>query len=122
MEILVDKLCNYYQMLPSFFDINQNAKFIEPYANINLNGFRTIYFDYKDYIIFLDKIISCFTNIKLKVKFQNYFFNKFLLENILPIFQYHNLKKFRTNLQYLITFLKLSKNNIIIINPLSYFY
>ena len=84
VEILVDKLCIYYQMLPSFFDINENAKSIEPYANINLNCFRTIYFDYKDYIIFLDKIISCFTNIKLKVKFQNYFFNKFLLENILP--------------------------------------
>ena len=121
VEILVDKLCIYYQMLPSFFDINENAKSIEPYANINLNCFRTIYFDYKDYIIFLDKIISCFTNIKLKVKFQNYFFNKFLLENILPILQSHNLKKFRTNLQYLITLLKFSKNNIIIINPLSYF-
>ena len=52
VEILVDKLCSYYQMLPSFFDINQNAKSLEPYANLDYNCFRIIYLDYKDYIIF----------------------------------------------------------------------
>ena len=121
VEILVDKLCNYFQMLPSSFDIDENAKSLEPNVNINLNCFKTIYFDYKDYIVFLDKIISCFTNIKLKMKFQNYFFNKFLLENILPNLQTHNIKKFRTNLQYIITLLNSSKNNKIIINLLAYF-
>ena len=121
VEILVDKLCNYYQMLPSFFDIDQNAKSLEPFANINHNCFRSIYFDYKDYIIFLDKLISCFTNIKMKIRFQNYFFNKFLLENILPSLQSHNLKIFRSNLQYLSTLLTFSKNSKIIINIISYF-
>ena len=121
VEILVDKLCNYYQMLPNSFDIDENAKSLEPYININLDCFKTIYFDYKDYIVFLDKIISCFTNIKLKMRFQNYFFNKFLLENILPNLQTHNLKKFRANLQYIITLLNSSKNNKIIINILAYF-
>ena len=121
VEILIDKLCNYYQMLPSHFDIDVNSKSLEPSANINLACFKTIYLNYKDYIIFLDKIISSFTNIKLKKKFENYFFNKFLLENILPNLKSYNLKKFRSNLQYILTLLKFSKNNKIIINPLSYF-
>ena len=121
VEIFVDKLCNYYQMLPSYFDIDQNGKSLEPYTNINLKCFKEIYLNYKDYIIFLHKIISSFTNIQLKKKFENYFFNKFLLENILPNLQSHNLKKFRSNLQYILTLLKYSQNNKIIINPISYF-
>ena len=121
IEIFVDKLCNYYQMLPSYFDIDKNGNSLEPSINININCFKAIYFNYKDYIIFLDKIIRSFTNIKLKKKFENYFFNKFLIENVLPNLQYHNLKKFRSTLQYLLTLLKYSKNNKTIINPISYF-
>ena len=121
IEIFVDKLCNYYQMLPSYFDIDKNGNSLEPSININLNCFKAIYFNYKDYIIFLDKIIRSFTNIQLKKKFENYFFNKFLIENVLPNLQYHNLKKFRSTLQYLLTLLKYSKNNKTIINPISYF-
>ena len=121
VEILIDKLCSYYQMLPSFFDINQNSKSLEPYANLNHNCFRSLYIDYKDYITFLDKIISCFTNIKIKMKFQNYFFNKFLIENALPNILSYNLKIFRSHLQYLTSLLKFSKNSKIIINILSYF-
>ena len=121
IEIFVDKLCNYYQMLPSYFDIDKNGNSLEPSVNINLNCFKAIYFNYKDYIIFLDKIIRSFTNIQLKKKFENYFFNKFLIENVLPNLQYHNLKKFRSTLQYLLTLLKYSKNNKTIINPISYF-
>ena len=121
VEIFVDKLCNFYQMLPSYFDIDKNGNSLEPSININLNCFKAIYFNYKDYIIFLDKIIRSFTNIQLKKKFENYFFNKFLIENVLPNLQYHNLKKFRSTLQYLLTLLKYSKNNKTIINPISYF-
>ena len=121
VEIFVDKLCNFYQMLPSYFDIDKNGNSLEPSVNINLNCFKAIYFNYKDYIIFLDKIIRSFTNIQLKKKFENYFFNKFLIENVLPNLQYHNLKKFRSTLQYLLTLLKYSKNNKTIINPISYF-
>ena len=69
----------------------------------------------------MDKIISCFTNVKLKIKFQNYFFEKFLIENILPNLKSYNLKKFRTNLQYISTLITFSKNNKIIIDVLSYF-
>ena len=123
IEILVDKLCTYYQMLPSYFDINENSNTLEPIINININQncFKSIYFDYKDYIIFLDKIINCFTDIRIKIKFQNYFFIKFLLENILPNLLSPSLKKFRSHLQYLATLLNISKNNSIIINTLSYF-
>ena len=44
VEIFVDKLCNYYQMLPSYFDIDKNGNSLEPSININLNCFKAIYF------------------------------------------------------------------------------
>ena len=125
VEILINKLCIYYQMLPSYFNIDKNSKSLEPAANItiSMNCFISIYFEYKDYIIFLNKIINCFTNEKIKNKIQNYFFNKFLVENVQPNLLTHNTKILRTHLQYLITLLNLSKNNAntIIINDISYF-
>lgn len=123
VEILINKLCNLYQMLPQYFDIDKDAKSLEPSININIsmNCLKSTYFEYKDYIIFLNKIINCFTNDKFKDKIENYFFNKFLLENVLPNLINHNVKIIRTHLQYLITFLNLSKNNTMIINAISYF-
>ena len=125
VEILINKLCIYYQMLPSYFSIDKNTKSLEPSVNINSNMscFSTIYFEYKDYIIFLNKIINCFTNEQIKNNFQNFFFNKFLIENVRPNLLTHNITILRTHLQYLITLLNLSKNNTntIIINALSYF-
>ena len=125
VEILINKLCIYYQMLPEYFLIDKNIKSLEPSVNMNINKscFLSIYFEYKDYIIFLNKIINCFTNEQIKNKIQNYFFNKFLIENVLPNLLTHNITILRTHLQYLITLLNLSKNNanIIIVNTLSYF-
>ena len=123
VEILINKLCNYYQMLPNYFDIDKNTKSLEPSVNINStkNSFISIYIDFKDYTIFLNKIINCFIDDKIKEKMQNYFFNKYLIENVMPNLLNHNIKILRTHLQYLITILKLSKNNTIIINTISYF-
>ena len=123
VEILINKLCNLYQMLPKYFDIDKDAKSLEPSININIsmNCLKSTYFEYKDYIIFFNKIINCFTNDKFKDKIENYFFNKFLLENVLPNLTNHNIKIIRTHLQYLITMLNLSKNNTMIINTISYF-
>ena len=105
VEILINKLCNYYQMLPSYFDIDINSKSLDPNLNLNtsMTSFKSIYFDYKDYIFFFNKIINCFSDAKIKSKIENYFFNKFLIENVLPNILNHNIKKIRSNLQYLIT-------------------
>ena len=123
VEILINKLCYYYKILPKSFDIDKDSKTLDPNLNISINNnnSKALYPKYKDYIIFLNKIINCFTDEKLKNKIKNYFFNKFLVENVMPNLLKENIKIIRTNLQYLITLLNLSKNNAIIINAISYF-
>ena len=123
VEILINKLCYYYKILPKSFDIDKNSKTLDPNLNISINNnnSKALYPKYKDYIIFLNKIINCFTDEKIKNKIKNYFFNKFLVENVMPNLLKENIKIIRTNLQYLITLLNLSKNNAIIINAISYF-
>ena len=123
VEILINKLCYYYRSLPKSFDIDKNSKTLDPNVNISINNnnSKALYPKYKDYIIFLNKIINCFTDEKIKNKIKNYFFNKFLVENVMPNLLKENIKIIRTNLQYLITLLNLSKNNVIIINAVSYF-
>ena len=119
IEFLINKLCYHYKNLPICFDIDINAKSLKPSANIKKSSLVK-YFEYKDYIIFLDKIINCLTDEKIKEKMQNYFFNKFLIENVLPNLIDQNVKILRTHLQYLIILLNISKNSLII-NALSYF-
>ena len=123
VEILINKLCYYYKILPKSFDIDKNSKTLDPNLNISINNnnSKALYPKYKDYIIFLNKIINCFTDEKIKNKIKNHFFNKFLVENVMPNLLKENIKIIRTNLQYLITLLNLSKNNAIIINAISYF-
>ena len=123
VEILINKLCYYYKILPKSFDIDKDSKTLDPNLNISINNnnSKALYPKYKDYIIFLNKIINCFTDEKIKNKIKNYFFNKFLVENVMPNLLKENIKIIRTNLQYLITLLNLSKNNAIIINAISYF-
>ena len=123
VEILINKLCYYYKILPKSFDIDKDSKTLDPNLNISINNnnSKALYPKYKDYIIFLNKIINCFTDEKIKNKIKNYFFNKFLVENVMPNLLKENIKIIRTNLQYLITLLNLSKNNAIIINTISYF-
>ena len=120
VEFLINKLCNHYKFLPSYFDIDINSKSLKPSVNMSKSSLSK-YLEYKDYIIFLDKIINCLTDEKIKEKIQNYFFNKFLIENVLPNLLDNNIQKLRTHLQYLIILLNISKNNVIIINTLSYF-
>ena len=81
VEILINKLCNFYQMLPTKFDFESCTRTLEAACNIHLN-FRVLcplYFEFTDYITFLNKITNCVTNETIKTKLKKYFFNQFLL-------------------------------------------
>ena len=52
VEVLINKLCNYYQMLPEYFDFEKTTGSLEIGCNLHFN-FESLcpkYFDYVDYI------------------------------------------------------------------------
>ena len=113
VEILVNKLCNYYQMLPTSFDFESATRTLEAGCNIHLNFhvLCPLYFEFTDYATFLNKITNCFTNENIKKKLKHYFFNKFLIKNVQPYLLSDNPKVSRTHFQYLVSFLHISKNS-----------
>ena len=113
VEILVNKLCNYYQMLPTSFDFESATRTLEAGCNIHLNFhvLCPLYFEFTDYATFLNKITNCFTNENIKKKLKHYFFNKFLIKNVQPYLLSDDPKVSRTHFQYLVSFLHISKNS-----------
>ena len=113
VEILVNKLCNYYQMLPTSFDFESATRTLEAGCNIHLNFhvLCPLYFEFTDYATFLNKITNCFTNENIKKKLKHYFFNKFLIKNVQPFLLSTDPKVSRTHFQYLVSFLHISKNS-----------
>jgi len=113
VEILVNKLCNYYQMLPTSFDFESATRTLEAGCNIHLNFhvLCPLYFEFTDYATFLNKITNCFTNENIKTKLKHYFFNKFLIKNVQPFLLSSDPKVSRTHFQYLVSFLHISKNS-----------
>ena len=113
VEILVNKLCNYYQMLPTSFDFEASTRTLEVGCNIHLNFhvLCPLYFEFTDYTTFLNKITNCFTKENIKQKLKHYFFNQFLIKNVQPLLLSSDLKISRTHFQYLVSFLHIIKNS-----------
>ena len=113
VEILVNKLCNYYQMLPTSFDFESATRTLEAGCNIHLNFhvLCPLYFEFTDYATFLNKITNCFTDGSVKKKLKHYFFNKFLIKNVQPYLLSDDPKVSRTHFQYLVSFLHIAKNS-----------
>ena len=113
VEILVNKLCNYYQMLPTSFDFEASTRTLEVGCNIHLNFhvLCPLYFEFTDYTTFLNKITNCFTKENIKQKLKHYFFNQFLIKNVQPLLLFSDLKISRTHFQYLVSFLHIIKNS-----------
>ena len=113
VEILVNKLCNYYQMLPTSFDFESATRTLEVGCNIHLNFhvLCPLYFEFTDYTTFLNKITNCYTKESVKRKLKHYFFNQFLIKNVQPFLLSENAKVSRTHFQYLVSFLHIIKNS-----------
>ena len=113
VELLIDKLCNYYQMLPSSFDLVDDSPTLEIGCNMNLTFqcLLDVYFDFKSYFVFLNKIANCLRSNNLKNKFRVYLFNKFYLKNVQSKLLSYNQKVSRTNFQYLISILRDATNS-----------
>ena len=122
IEVLVNKLCSYYQMLPASFDLVPNCPTFE--AGINMNkSFHClvdVYFDFKDYMFFLNKVCNSLRSHTLKDRFKYYFFNKFYINNVQSKILSYDQKVSRTNFQYIISILH-DVNNSEIIDVTSYF-
>ena len=112
VEILVNKLCNYYQMLPTSFDFESSTRTLEAGCNIHLNFhvLCPLYFEFTDYTTFLNKITDCFTNENIKQKLKHYFFNQYLIKNVQPLLLSDDPKVSRTHFQYMVSFLHIIKN------------
>ena len=112
VEILVNKLCNYYQMLPTSFDFESSTRTLEAGCNIHLNFhvLCPLYFEFTDYTTFLNKITNCFTNENIKQKLKHYFFNQYLIKNVQPLLLSDDPKVSRTHFQYMVSFLHIIKN------------
>ena len=115
VEVLVIKLCNLYEMLPNYFELNKNANTLE----VSINMIKTFpivrkeFYFLTDYVRFLCKIVNCIVSRDLKNRFKHFFFNRFLIKMIQPkLLDKPNIS--RSHFQYLISILKYSNNDEII--------
>ena len=124
VELLVNKLCNYYQMLPTSFDFEEATRTLEAGCNIHLNFhvLTPLYFEYSDYITFLNKITNCFTSEGIRTKFKHYFFNKFLIQNVQQYLLSDDPKISRSHFQYIVTLLRISKNAIMVDSVINFLF
>lgn len=115
-EILVEKLCGYYQMIPSYFEFAEKLATLEVAYNIKKTFpvLSYMYLEFRDYIYFFNKVCNTFRSFKLIETMKVIFFNNFLIDqcqaNLLSI----DLKIKRSHLQYLIFILKSIKHNDIV--------
>ena len=123
VEILINKLCNYYQMLPDSFEFEKTTGTLEIGCNLHFN-FQSLcpkYFDFVDYISFLNKISNCLSG-NIKKKFKYYFFNKFLVNNVQPYILSSNIKISRTHFQYIVTIIYFAKSELIVDNVIYFLF
>ena len=115
VEVLVIKLCNLYEVLPNYFELNRETETLEVSINMKRSfGVMTKdYFSMVDYVRFLCKIVNCIVSRDLKNQFKHFFFNRFLIKMIQPkLLDKPNIS--RSHFQYLISILKYSNNDEII--------
>ena len=115
VEVLVIKLCNLYEVLPNYFELNRETETLE--VSINMKRSFSVmtkdYFSMVDYVRFLCKIVNCIVSRDLKNQFKHFFFNRFLIKIVQPkLLDKPNIS--RSHFQYLISILKYSNNDEII--------
>lgn len=117
-EILIEKLCNYYSMLPEYFDLSDEL--VNYTIEVAPNMKRTFpvlvntYLEFRDYVFFFNKLCNTIRSNKLKEKLKIILFNKFLLRCVQDKLISSDLRVIRSNLQYLVFILKTMKNNDIV--------
>lgn len=93
-EVLVEKLCCYYEMIPQYVDVEEDTPTLDLKYNISktfpvmANNFT----QFRDFVFFLNKIINVIRSRTLIKKLKYAFFNNFLIFNLLfnhPIFSYY---------------------------------
>lgn len=111
-EIIIEKLCTYYQMIPNYFDLAEDHSTLEVVPSISKTFpvMLNIYLEFRDFIYFFNKVCNTIRSIKLIEKLKIILFNKFLIEKVQDKLLSDDLKVIRSNLQYLLFILKSIKN------------
>ena len=106
-EILIEKLVTYCQMLPFYVDLNDNLVSLDLSYNIKKTFpiVLNIYFEFRDYLVFFNKVCNTIRSQTLNNKLKITFFNNFLIPYIQPGILNPNIKIFRTTLQYFVLIL-----------------
>lgn len=117
-EIIIEKLCNYYSMLPEYFELSEELIDITievaPNLKLTFPVLTNTYLEFRDYIFFFNKLCNTIRNVKLKEKLRIFLFNKFLLGCVQGRLLSKDIRVVRSNLQYFIFFLKTIKNTEIV--------
>ncbi len=85
-EILIEKFVAYYQMLPFYIDLCEDLVTLDLAYNIK-NTFPIVlntYFEFRDYLIFFNKVCNTMRSHTLNNKLKIIFFNSFLLPYVQP--------------------------------------
>lgn len=121
-EILIGRLCIYFEMIPFSFDLTENSPTLDISFNIKEN-FQCMFdevFEFREFIFFFSKLYDSIRDINLKEQIKLLFFNWFLVELVQERLLSKNLKVFRSTMQYLIFIMMNTKSNEI--NFLIYFF
>ncbi len=115
-EIIIEKLIYYFLLSPQAFEL-ENKDFVLDIAYNIKQTFPSIYkkyFDFWDYIYFINKFFNTIRCLKLKERLKLLFFNNFLLKYLQERLCSCNLKVIRSTLQYVILMLTLINDQDII--------
>jgi len=99
-------------MLPFYVDLNDNLVSLDLSYNIKKTFpiVLNIYFEFRDYLVFFNKVCNTIRSQTLNNKLKITFFNNFLIPYIQPGILNPNIKIFRTTLQYFVLILTTVKN------------
>lgn len=115
-EIIIEKLCYYFVLNPLFFELEKSDHLLDIGYNIK-HTFPSMYkkyFDFWDFIHFLNKFLNTIRSIKLKERLKLLFFNNFLLKYIQERLCSCNLRIVRSSLQYIILLVNIINDQDII--------
>lgn len=116
-EIIIERLCIYFEMMPNYFDIFED-KTLDIAYNIQ-QSFPLLlveFLEFRDFIQFFSKLYDTIRSKVLTEQIKTLFFNWFLLEEVQPHLLTQDIKEFRTNLQYLIfMMMKISSSELVFV-------
>lgn len=112
VEIIIDRLCTYFELLPYSFDIKENTVTMDIAYNLKetFNICLPEFLEFRDFLNFFNRLYDTIRLNSITEQIKTQFFNWFLIEYLQERLLSMNLSIFRTTLQYLVFLIKNIKN------------